>query len=87
VLVDENGRQVTFGEFLDKAERVSAGLRAAGVETGTAVTWQLPTTAEALVLAAALARLGAVQNPVIPGYGPRNLEFAVRQTRLTTASF
>jgi acyl-CoA synthetase (AMP-forming)/AMP-acid ligase II len=30
------------------------------------VSWQLPTCAEAVVLIAALARLGAVQNPVIP---------------------
>jgi cyclohexanecarboxylate-CoA ligase len=80
MLVDETGRRVTFGQFRDQAERVSGGLRADGVGTGTAVTWQLPTTADALVLTAALARLGATQNPVIPGYGPRNLEFVARQT-------
>jgi acyl-CoA synthetase (AMP-forming)/AMP-acid ligase II len=80
MLVDETGRRVTFGAFADRARRVSGGLRAAGIEAGTPVTWQLPTTVEALVLTAALARVGAVQNPVIPGYGPRNLGFAARQT-------
>jgi acyl-CoA synthetase (AMP-forming)/AMP-acid ligase II len=80
MLDDQAGRRVSFEQFRDRARRVSGGLRAAGVEAGTAVTWQLPTTVETLVLTAALARLGAVQNPVIPGYGPRNLEFVVRQT-------
>jgi len=81
MLVDETGCRVTFGDFRDRSERVAGGLlRAAGVGTGTAVTWQLPTTANALVLTAALARLGAIQNPVIPGYGARNLEFVARQT-------
>ena len=80
MLVDETGRRVTFGAFADRARRVSGGLHAAGIGAGIPVTWQLPTTVEALVLTAALARLGAVQNPVIPGYGPRNLEFASRQT-------
>jgi cyclohexanecarboxylate-CoA ligase len=89
MLVDEAGERVSFGQFRDRAERVSGGLRLAGVTAGTAVTWQLPTTADALVLTAALARLGAVQNPVIPGYGARNLAFATRQTganMLITAS-
>jgi len=80
MLVDETGRRVSFREFLDRARRVSGGLHAIGVGPSTAVTWQLPTTVEALVLTAALARLGAVQNPVIPGYGARNLEFVAQQT-------
>jgi acyl-CoA synthetase (AMP-forming)/AMP-acid ligase II len=80
MLVDERGRRVSFGEFRDRAERVSAGFAARGIGAGSAVTWQLPTMVETLMLTAALSRLGAVQNPVIPGYGERNLEFVVRQT-------
>ena len=80
MLVDERARRVTFGEFRDRAGRVAAGLAGRGVGPGTPVTWQLPTTVEALVLTAALARLGAVQNPVMPVYGPRDLGFVVRQT-------
>jgi cyclohexanecarboxylate-CoA ligase len=80
MLVDQAGRRVSFEQFRDRARRVASGLRAAGVAAETPVTWQLPTTVESLVLTVALARLGAVQNPVIPGYGPRNLEFVVRQT-------
>jgi acyl-CoA synthetase (AMP-forming)/AMP-acid ligase II len=80
MLVDERGRRISFGGFARRAEHLSAGLAARGIGTGTAVTWQLPTTLETLVLTAALSRLGAVQNPVIPGCGERNLEFVVRQT-------
>jgi cyclohexanecarboxylate-CoA ligase len=80
MLVDERARRVTFGEFRNRAERVAAGLAGRGVGPGTPVTWQLPTNVEALVLTAALARLGAVQNPVMPVYGARDLRFVVRQT-------
>jgi cyclohexanecarboxylate-CoA ligase len=80
MLVDEHGQRVTFGEFRDRAERVAAGLAGHGVGPDTPVTWQFPTSVQALVLTAALARLGAVQNPVMPVYGLRDLRFVVRQT-------
>jgi acyl-CoA synthetase (AMP-forming)/AMP-acid ligase II len=80
MLVDERGRRVSFAQFRDRALRVAAGLAERGVVADTPVTWQLPTTVETLVVTAALARLGAVQNPVMPSYGSRDLEFVVRQT-------
>jgi len=80
MLVDEHGRRVSFARFRDQAVQVAAGLAERGVGEGTPVTWQLPTTVETLVLTAALARLGAVQNPVMPSSGTRNLRFVVRQT-------
>jgi len=80
MLVDEHGRRVSFARFRDQAVRVAAGLAERGVGEGMPVTWQLPTTVETLVLTAALARLGAVQNPVMPSYGTRGLGFVVRQT-------
>jgi cyclohexanecarboxylate-CoA ligase len=80
MLVDEHGRRVTFQEFRDRARRTAAWLASRGVAPDTPVTWQLPTSVEALVLTAALARLGAVQNPVIPAFGARDLRFVVEQT-------
>ena len=47
---------------------------------GAPVAWQLPTTLEALVLCGALARLGAVQVPILPILRAREVGFAVRQT-------
>jgi acyl-CoA synthetase (AMP-forming)/AMP-acid ligase II len=63
ILADDHGRSLTTVQFREAAERVAAGL---GVGPGTVVSWQLPTTIESAVLMAALARVGAVQNPVIP---------------------
>lgn len=80
MLIDEADRQVTFGGFRDRAERVAAGLHAAGVGDGTPVSWQLPTSIDTVVLSAALCRLGAVQNPIIHLYRDREVGFALHQT-------
>lgn len=80
VLIDEFDRVLTFTGLRDRAEQVAAGLLAMGVGPGTPVTWQLPTRIESVVLAIALARLGAVQNPLLHLYGQRELGFCIRQT-------
>lgn len=77
--VDEEMRTITFGEYAVEAERAAAGLAACGVTEGTVVTWQLPTWIESLVLVAALSRLGAVQNPILPIYREREVGFCSRQ--------
>ncbi|MCW2621005.1 MAG: cyclohexanecarboxylate-CoA ligase, partial [Frankiales bacterium] len=79
-LIDEDDRSLTFGQFRDQAERVAAGLHARGIAPGDCVTWVLPTWIESVVLSVALARLGAVQNPIIPIYGRREVEALVRQS-------
>ena len=43
------------------------------------VSWQLPTTLETMVVMVALARLGAVQNPLIPILREREVGFITRQ--------
>ncbi len=71
---------MTFAGFRAAAERAAAGLAAMGVAADTRVSWQLPNGRAALVLSAALARLGAVQNPIIPIYREREVGFVARQT-------
>jgi cyclohexanecarboxylate-CoA ligase len=78
--VDESDRSLTFAAYRDAALRVAAGLYARGIGAETPVSWMLPTTLEALVLTAALARLGAVQNPILPIYRERETRFVTRQT-------
>ena len=80
MIVDESGRALTFGEFRDRCEVVAAGLYAMGIGPGTPVSWQLPTRMETVVLSSALARLGALQNPIIHIYREREVAFALRQT-------
>jgi len=77
--VDESGRELTFAEFRDRSERVAAALHGRGIGPGDVVTWQLPTWLESMVLVAALARLGVVQNPILHIYREREVGFCVRQ--------
>ncbi|HEX2486942.1 MAG TPA: AMP-binding protein, partial [Myxococcota bacterium] len=78
--VDERDRALTFVGYRDAALRCAAGLCALGVGEGTHVAWQLPTRLEALVLLAALARLGAVQIPVLPFLRAREVGFVAGQS-------
>jgi acyl-CoA synthetase (AMP-forming)/AMP-acid ligase II len=80
MLIAAGGETLTFGEFRVRAERVAAGLQAMGVTAGSVVSWQLPTGMDTIVLSVALARLGAVQNPIIHLYREREVGFALRQT-------
>ena len=63
--------------------RVASGPRPrstrAGIGEGDVVSWQLPTWIEAMVLVGGLARLGAVQNPILPIYREREVGFVVRE--------
>ncbi len=78
--IDEAGRTLSYGEYRSWCERVAAGLADLGVTAGTNVSWILPSRFEALVLAGALSRLGAVQNPILPIYRTREVEFITRQS-------
>lgn len=62
-------RVLSFRQVRDLALRTAAGLHAEyGVGEGTRVAWQLPTRIETVVASLALARLGAVQTPIIAIY-------------------
>jgi acyl-CoA synthetase (AMP-forming)/AMP-acid ligase II len=80
MLIAADGETVSFGQLRRRAERAAAGLHDMGVTTGTVVSWQLPSRIDTVVLSAALARLGAVQNPIIHLYREREVGFALRQT-------
>jgi cyclohexanecarboxylate-CoA ligase len=77
--VDEHGRSLTFAEYKAEAERAAAGLYRLGIHSGDVVSWQLPTWLESLTLVAALSRLGAIQNPMLPIYRQREVGFITKQ--------
>ncbi|MCU1367001.1 MAG: AMP-dependent synthetase and ligase [Ilumatobacteraceae bacterium] len=81
--IDERDRVLTYGEYRTWSERVAAGLAARGIGAGSHVSWVLPSRFEAMVLAAALARLGAIQNPILPIYRAREVGFIARQSECT----
>jgi acyl-CoA synthetase (AMP-forming)/AMP-acid ligase II len=84
VASDDHGRSLTRADLRDRAEQVAAGLVQHGVSPGDTVSWQLPTTLESLVLLVALARLGAVQNPLIPLLREREVGFITSQVGTDT---
>ncbi len=80
--VDERDRTLSFRELRDRAERVAAALAVEhDVGTGTPVAWQLPTRLSSMILVGALARLGAVQVPMLPIYREREVRFILAQVR------
>ena len=80
LLIDESGRTLTCKEFRDRAERAAAGFAARGVQAGTRVTWELPNRFETVIASFALARLGAIQNPILHFYRHKEVGYAIRAT-------
>jgi len=79
LLADDHSRSLTGAGLRAAALVVAAGLHDLGIGPGAVVSWQLPTTLEAMVVKLALARLGAVQNPVIPVLREREVAFITAQ--------
>ncbi|MEB8343974.1 class I adenylate-forming enzyme family protein [Streptomyces endophyticus] len=77
----QGDRTLTFGALRERGERVAAGLYDLGIRPGTVVAWQLPTRIETALLSFALARIGAVQSPIIPFYRDREVGFALRESK------
>ena len=78
-MVDEHGRRLSFSELRDEAEAVAAALHDRGVVPGGRVSWQLPTWIETFVLMAAVVRLDAAQNPILPISREREMGFIIDQ--------
>jgi acyl-CoA synthetase (AMP-forming)/AMP-acid ligase II len=81
MLEDDLGRSMTFGEYRGTAVGVAAALFARGIGSGSVVSWQVPTTIEGAVLLAALARLDAVQNPIIPIMREREVTYITGEAK------
>lgn len=81
VLVDDYGRELTGLGLRDTALTTAAAFVETGVREETVVSWQLPTTLETMVVMVALARLGAVQNPLLPIWRESEVRFATTQLR------
>jgi cyclohexanecarboxylate-CoA ligase len=79
VVSDDHGRSLNRTQLCDAAVATAAALSGRGVTADTVVSWQLPTTIEAVVLLVALARIGAVQNPLIPILREREVSFITQQ--------
>jgi cyclohexanecarboxylate-CoA ligase len=81
ILIAEDDSRITYRELRDRAERLAAGLAGLGVGSETRVTWQLPSCIPTVLVTAALARLDAIQSPVLHLYREKELGFVMRHTR------
>lgn len=72
---------VTFGELAARSDVVAAGLLERGVGRGDVVTWSLPNGVDAVCVAAATWRIGAISNPVVTIYRSHELRFVLDQLR------
>lgn len=81
MLIDQEGTEVTFADYKERAERAAAGFHDLGIREGDVVSWQLPTWPETIVLVAALARIGASQNPMLHIYREREVGFVTAQVK------
>jgi fatty-acyl-CoA synthase len=82
-VVDDRG-SLSYGELFDSAMRLAAGLRQAGVGTGTRVGLWLPNTTFWLQAHIALAHLGAVVVGINARYPVQEVARIVRAAGITT---
>jgi len=73
-------RPATLGALVSDAERVAGALQGLGLRAGDVVGVQLPGMYEGAVVQAAVSLCGAVLLPIVMIYGPRELDFILRQS-------
>lgn len=81
LLLDPDGPACSFADYRARVELAADRLVRWGVGPGSTVSWQLPTSLDAIVLTGALAMVGACQNPILPLYGARELGFILGECR------
>src|SRR5260370_36294452 len=69
---------LTYAGFRDQALRLAVGLRREGLRQGDRVAVQLPNWTEFPVIAAALARIGAILVPIMPIYREDEVAYVLR---------
>jgi acyl-CoA synthetase (AMP-forming)/AMP-acid ligase II len=79
---DRNPFRGTLGDVDALARRLATGLRAQGIGPGDPVAFQLPNWLEAAATFYAVTYLGAVIVPIVHFYGPKEVGYILRRTRV-----
>ncbi len=79
---ERNPYRGTLGTVDALARRVATGLRARGVGPGDVIAFQLPNWVEAAATFYATTFLGAVVVPIVHFYGPKEVGYILRKTRV-----
>lgn len=77
-VITEQG-STTFAELARRSSQAAHALLDRGVRSGDVVSWMLPTGPDAVAIAAAIWRIGAVSSPLVPVYGPSEIAAALDQ--------
>jgi len=77
-VVHQAGR-MTYRDLAEQAEMLAGAMSRAGVGIGDVVSYQLPNGREAILVALAALRLGAIANPIIPIYRRKEVGFIINQ--------
>ena len=79
LVADDRDRCLTALEFHQECARVAANLTDLEVGAGQLVSWIMSTGIDALLVMVGLSAVGAVQNPIIPMYGAREIGHIFRE--------
>ncbi len=79
LVADDRDRRLTALEFHEECTRVAANLKDLEVRAGQLVSWIMPTGIDALLVMVGLSAVRAVQNPIIPMYGAREIGHIFRE--------
>lgn len=79
--IESRDRVFSYGEIEDRANRVAAGLRAAGVGVGSPVVLLLERSPEAVIAMLGILKAGAAYLPLDPTYPAERIAFAVNDAR------
>jgi acyl-CoA synthetase (AMP-forming)/AMP-acid ligase II len=80
-LVVDGEQAWTPRQLVDEAQRLAAALRAAGLQPGQVISFQLPNWREAVVINLAACLNGLVVNPIVPIYREKEVGFILRDCR------
>lgn len=81
IVDDSDGARWTYAELAKIVRSLAGALVALGVSKGDVVTMQLPNWWESVVVFHAVARVGAVLNPVVPIYRAHEMGFVLGQAK------
>ena len=79
VAVIDGDRRLTFADVERESLRLAAALYDRGVRPGDVVSFQLPNSADAVVVFHAIHRVRGVANPIVPIYREREVGFILGQ--------
>lgn len=73
-------RTVTYAELADEVEEIATGLQNLGMDKGDVISYQLPNWITTIAINMAIARIGAVANPIIPIYRESEVSYILEDS-------